>query len=207
MKKELGNILVGGLVLMAVLPALANEPTVNDGTPQVTVRVLDYADVPLTTLRGAQREAGRILSRAGVKAVWPECFLVDTPATCHQRPGTNELTVRILRRPKGKKVAFDPLSGGVAIRIGENTGSGFITLYYNRTEEIAEEFRMKRGLVLGHALAHEIGHLLLPSGAHSSWGIMQWKLSEKEWQRAAKGSLIFTRKQAGQIRDGFRSRS
>jgi hypothetical protein len=147
MKKELGNILVGGLVLMAVLPALANEPTVNDGTPQVTVRVLDYAGVPLTTLRGAQREAGRILSRAGVKAVWPECFLVDTPAACHQRPGTNELTVRILRRPKGKKVAFDPLSGGVAIRIGKNTGSGFITLYYNRTEEIAEEFRMKRGLV------------------------------------------------------------
>jgi hypothetical protein len=206
MKKELGNILAGSLMLMVALPTLANEPTVEAGTPQVTVRVLDYADVPLTTLRGAQREAGRILGRASVKARWPECFLVDTPAACHQRPGTNEITVRILRRPKGKKIAFDHLSGGVAIRIGEDTGSGFITLYYNRTEEIAEEFRMKRALVLGHAMAHEIGHLLLPAGAHSSWGIMQWKLSEKEWQRAAKGSLIFTREQAEQIRDGFQRR-
>jgi hypothetical protein len=131
---------------------------------------------------------------------------VDTSAACSQRPETNKIILRIMRRPKGKKSAFDPLSGGVAIRIGENTGSGFITLYYNRTEEIAEEFRMKRALVLGHAMAHEIGHLLLPAGAHSSWGIMQWKLSEKEWQRAAKGSLIFTREQAEQIRDGFQRR-
>jgi len=118
----------------------------------------------------------------------------------------NEITLRFFPRPKDEKVRFDPLTGGAAIRIGENTGSGFITLYYNRTEEIAERLKLKRALVLGHAVAHEIGHLLLPSGAHAPWGIMQAKLSKEEWQRAAKGSLIFTPEQAEQIRSGFQTR-
>ncbi len=59
----------------------------------------------------------------------------------------NEITLRFFPRPKDKKGRFDPLTGGVAIRIGENTGSGYITLYYNRTLEIAEQFTMKRALV------------------------------------------------------------
>ena len=51
--------------------------------------------------------------------------------------------------------------------------------------------------MLGHVVAHEMGHLLLPLHAHSSSGIMQAGLN---MQLAAQGGLFFTASQAYQIR-------
>ena len=53
------------------------------------------------------------------------------------------------------------------------------------------------GCRLGHVIAHEIGHLLLPTRAHSPSGIMKAGL---DGERAAQGALFFTREQARQIR-------
>ncbi len=64
---------------------------------------------------------------------------------------------------------------------------------------------MLRGLVLGHTAAHEIGHMLLPRG-HSSQGIMRARLRKGDWERAAKGTLLFTRRQSEQLSAGLRAR-
>ncbi len=64
---------------------------------------------------------------------------------------------------------------------------------------------MARGLVLGHTAAHEIGHMLLPPG-HSSRGIMRARLRKADWERAAKGTLLFTRQQSEQLSTGLQAR-
>jgi hypothetical protein len=51
--------------------------------------------------------------------------------------------------------------------------------------------------VLGHVVAHEIGHLLLPFAAHSAGGIMKARLDPR---LAAIGGLFFTADQAEDIR-------
>ena len=51
--------------------------------------------------------------------------------------------------------------------------------------------------ILGHVVAHEIGHLLLPRGPHSPSGIMRAWLDR---QLAALGGLFFTADQAQDIR-------
>ena len=61
------------------------------------------------------------------------------------------------------------------------------------------------GLILGHTAAHEIGHMLLPRG-HSSQGIMRARLRKTDWERAAKGTLLFTRQQSEQLSTGLRAR-
>jgi hypothetical protein len=47
--------------------------------------------------------------------------------------------------------------------------------------------------LLGCVLAHEIGHMLLNSNAHSPEGIMIAKFGDAEMRKAAQRRLIFTR--------------
>jgi len=66
--------------------------------------------------------------------------------------------------------------------------------------------RVRRKCVLGHALAHEIGHLLLPVGSHSQAGIMRERLSSEDWRAAEMGRLLFAKKEAKAMRAGLRSK-
>ena len=60
--------------------------------------------------------------------------------------------------------------------------------------------------VLAHAMAHEIGHLLLPYG-HSAAGLMRADWDAKDMRLAAHGRLNFTREQAELIRTRLLGRS
>ena len=49
-------------------------------------------------------------------------------------------------------------------------------------------------------MAHELGHLLLGSNAHSSTGIMRAHWQGEELHRLSRGSLEFTSEQADHMR-------
>lgn len=85
----------------------------------------------------------------------------------------------------------DPLLGIAA-------GTGWATVFYSRIEDLSPT-RDANDIAcrLGHVIAHEIGHLLLRSKAHSRSGIMQAVLN---MQLAARGGLFFTADQARRIR-------
>jgi hypothetical protein len=51
-------------------------------------------------------------------------------------------------------------------------------------------------IILGCAIAHEVGHLLLGSNSHSGSGIMQRRWERKEMRHAMTGTLLFTPEQA-----------
>jgi hypothetical protein len=115
--------------------------------------------------------------------------------------------VRLLRRPKDRKVEFATNTGGVAIRADGEAGSGYITIYYDRVEEIATRVNNCIRCVLGNTLAHEIGHLLLPAGSHSKTGVMQEEPLREDWRKVEMGVLLFTKQQAEAMRAGFAARS
>ena len=54
-------------------------------------------------------------------------------------------------------------------------------------------------IVLAHAMAHEVGHLLLPHG-HSDTGLMRADWDADDLWSAANGELNFTAGQAESIR-------
>lgn len=116
-----------------------------------------------------------------------------------------EIAVRLLRQPTDRKVEFAPNTGAVAIRATQDEEGGYITVYCDRVEEIAERVRIRRKCVLGHALAHEIGHLLLPAGSHSQARIMRERLSLEDWRAAEMGRLLFANSQAEAMRAGLES--
>jgi hypothetical protein len=54
--------------------------------------------------------------------------------------------------------------------------------------------------VLGTAIAHEIGHVLLRSSTHSLAGVMSPKLDHRLLHMALSGALMFTASQSAQLR-------
>ena len=88
-------------------------------------------------------------------------------------------------------------------------GDGFgshATIFYHSVEEVAREAKRATATVLGHVLAHEMGHLLLGMKGHSRQGIMHIPWGPKELGRAAQGGLLFVAKQEQRIRAQVQAR-
>ena len=74
------------------------------------------------------------------------------------------------------------------------------SVYYDRIERSARYSSASTAQILGYAIAHEIGHILLRTTRHSSTGIMIAKWRPTELQHAAQGLLGFTPQQAEYMR-------
>jgi hypothetical protein len=61
-------------------------------------------------------------------------------------------------------------------------------------------------LLLGCAIAHELGHLLLGPNGHSAGGIMQGEWEPKQLRLALMGGLVFTSQQSKVLRVAARAR-
>ena len=61
--------------------------------------------------------------------------------------------------------------------------------------------------ILGHAMAHETGHLLLWSKSHSSTGIMKASWSREDLREIAMGHLAFTFQEAEVMRGNAKARA
>ena len=118
------------------------------------------------------------------------------------------MTLNILSREltDGLAVATTALGGAVGTR--EYRGR-MAYVFYKRVERVARTYlntSRRRGtsdtdnvIVLAHAMAHEIGHLLLPYG-HSATGLMRADWDAKDMRLAVHGRLNFTSEQAELIR-------
>jgi len=84
-----------------------------------------------------------------------------------------------------------PKGGGLAFHT---------SIFYHRVEAIAKKAGLSRAVILGHILAHEIGHLLLGRDSHSPSGIMHVPWLTEELRLATQGSLLFTLRQAKRMR-------
>jgi hypothetical protein len=67
----------------------------------------------------------------------------------------------------------------------------YASVFYNRVDEFANEGIATHSQILGHAMAHEIGHLLLDLRGHATFGIMRGHWSVQDLRSASMGSLLF----------------
>lgn len=100
------------------------------------------------------------------------------------------LAVRIVRRaPPG-------VHSGIMGFASPWTPTGIhATLFYDRIESLGRTTAASTQRILAHAMAHEIGPVLLRSDEHSLSGIMKALWGQGEFQYAAAGFLEFTAKQ------------
>ena len=75
------------------------------------------------------------------------------------------------------------------------------TILYDRIEPLGQSGVISVSALLGYAMAHEIGHVLLGTTEHSSDGVMKARWGKPEYRRAAGGLLEFTPSQGAAIRE------
>ena len=180
--------LAAGLVtatLAATTPALAQ----NRDVMPLMVLVDNMAGVPINVQDKARRASSKIFREIDVDIIW-----LDKSDVRLTNPAVLKSTIVVHVLPHDtnahSKIAHEAL--GVAL-----PGTRFAWVFYDRIAALPGHGDTDLGCSLGHVIAHEIGHLLLPTRAHSPSGIMK---AELDGERAAQGALFFTHGQAREIR-------
>jgi hypothetical protein len=138
----------------------------------VTVRVYGLADFSARVQRAALEVAEATFQAASVDVIWKVC-----PVECDVRVPPNELLVRLIPSPTG---APNSRCLGDALIDAEKRTGVLATVYVDRVRRLARDLRIDQSALLGHTLAHEIGHLLLATNKHGASGLMREIWSAKE---------------------------
>jgi hypothetical protein len=191
----LGLMLV--LSQLSIRPAAAgsgqaDQPESNLG---FTVLVYNNADVSPRTVAKAADLAKKIFRNAGLDMVWID-FVPQRPIS---REVLDEVdcVVRIL--PKAR-VVLRPSATGEALPCTLGEVACFANVFFDRVKARAELGALSQEQVMAHAIAHELGHLLLGSDSHFPVGIMKSKWGPEDMRRMAKGDLLFRPEQAAIIK-------
>jgi hypothetical protein len=174
------------------------------------IRVDDSARVSPGTLARGIEVAARVLLAGGVPTEWRtnSADSSNDPKTRTPKPvvlapansvGRNCLILSITR---GVSRQAYPVALGFALPYTQTAPD--VTIFYDRIERLesrAVSANPTAQQILGYAMAHEIGHVLLGSTQHSSTGIMKGFWGQTEFERLAKGWLGFTTQQSEVMRE------
>jgi hypothetical protein len=179
--------------------------------PAITVRVYDYARVSRAIFQGAELNAAKILRKAGIDTAWLDCPIeaeaAAAPLACQQAAGPAEIIVRILPRLAAGSGLHRGATLGFSVVPPGNEWGTYASVFFDLVETAAQTGAASTSEILGHATAHEIGHLLLRSNQHSTIGIMRGRWSQEDLRCASRGSLLFTAQQSKLIRAEVRART
>lgn len=173
--------------------------TAQEPGEQITVRAYNMLKVSPRELTDALRAAGDVLASIDVDVRWRQCHIegmrrdaADDP--CAEPLRRDELVVRIVHAPKG----FHDVDELGFSYVDANRRMGTMaTVFADRVQALASRARTSSATLLGRAIAHELGHLLLGTTQHSQDGLMrrQWELRSgilnrgRQWQFSVADAL------------------
>jgi hypothetical protein len=178
--------------------------------PRLTVRVFNYAQVALETQSLAQKIAARIFHRAGIETSWLDCSLSSEGKhrvpDCEGPAAAWSLALRLVPVSPATVAQFGSQTLGIAAQPEKGTPAS-AGVFYDHVEKLARGNAASAAMIVGHAMAHELGHLLLGTNSHSPVGLMRAQWSRRDLQLASAGDLGFTAHQGASLRDETDRRS
>jgi hypothetical protein len=161
------------------------EAAAGDSGQVVVIRVYDGAHTDDTTRAAAIRTASAILAETGLSAEWHDCTGDAERRHCDHLREARTLIIRIVptlvpgtlaSRGSIETLAKGDAAGlilGFAV-VESPTGAGALaTVFMDRVQAVAQRTAVPQSALLGRAIAHEVGHLLLATNAHSRSGLMR----------------------------------
>jgi hypothetical protein len=157
--------------------------------PQVFVVFLNVAKLSAGLVERAQTEVSRIFKEIDIEIVW----VAEIPRD-YQR-------VRVLSvtgyEPSSSEAAGTVLGFTQTVPEGRGTRA---YVFYPRIVRMAQKFNVMLEKLLAVAMAHELGHMLMPDASHGAQGIMRAPWDYFDLRAASNGRLRFSKESAGLIR-------
>ncbi len=175
------------------VPGSAPAAALTAGTP-VTVRVYDGAGLPARTRAVALAQTASALGRAAIEPVWQVCGARDESddVACSRPLAPGELAVRVVRSPVPPGHSGAPPLGDALVD-ARTGGSVLATIYLDRVVWLARAAGADADVLLGRAIAHELGHLLMDTVTHAARGLMRPHWSRDDLRRNRTGDWDFAR--------------
>lgn len=130
---------------------------------ELVVEWRDVARVPLAVTKEAKAEVDRTFHAAGVRILW-----VEPGRSMHAYPPM--LTLLIVRSSMREAPRQDE-SGPMTLGLAPTCGT-WAQVFYDRVTAAVAQGQLSTSVVLANVIAHELGHLLLPTSRHASSGVM-----------------------------------
>lgn len=202
-------------ILGSAVPS-PKSPGTDETSYLLSILVFNHAGVGSAELGEAQQKVAAIFGKAGIDVEWRRfsrsAGLESPPA--RDAVGREALPLNLIlpaekAYPKMKKYFGLPKTtlGFTLPRPDDAARGDKVYVFVHLVRELVRGDAFARpALVLGHIIAHELGHLLLGRG-HSLNGLMSAGNGELALKPAGAGRrLHFTRKQARRIRRAARER-
>jgi hypothetical protein len=205
-------LLVWNLLLCPISVCISQSGRGPEATQNVSIGVHFYngARVPNAELFAAQKVAQRVLQRAGVEVTWQDCTVSQSPSwvppECAARLRRTDLVLYLVVRLEAHAPSVGKNALGFSIIPDKSVEAQMAYVCYPRVRVLSHSTSFTADELLGLAIAHEIGHLLLGTNKHSSQGIMRarWRPSDLEgrhWEE-----FLFTAEQAMRLQRGLATR-
>jgi hypothetical protein len=187
-----------GLRTKLVIIVMCNLIAAAKASSQLTVSLYNDAEIPRSTLQRAEEVAGRIYLQAGITIEWQDGTgpLSSEKIADSSEGAGSSVTLRIVSRPR-------TLSGedfGIAF-VGDDGRPQQADVFFASIEHFRETSSASISAILGHVMAHELGHLLLGQKSHSETGIMQARWEGPQLRQLSMGALRFGKHESERIRN------
>jgi hypothetical protein len=189
----------------------------------IIVRTYNYAEVPPDQLEAGRSTTNTIFQSAGIVLQWIDCrttSIVHRPASIvdvgldDRRPTIDdrrsctqplrdgqELVLRLMASPSAPSNGVTAL--GMSLIDGRSRTGVLMTVDPHQVSAIAQSAKADSATLLGRAVAHEIGHLLLGHPSHSRSGLMRALWSQREIRGDRPADWRFSSHEATQMRQGI----
>jgi len=201
MRKLFGLSAAVLLWMAAVLTAADIRPMLPpDSDLRITVHVYNISQVPAQTLAVAETEAWRVFKRAGIHVLWVSGPL--TPAEVRESEDRSGPWVRsdIFLRIYTQSMVMPWRVHGSALGFVLSFENSHAIVFYDRVHQLCQVRQSELAPILGAAMAHEIGHLMLGSEQHSPTGMMREIWLASDLFAASQGLLQFRAEEAALMR-------
>ena len=186
------ELVLGAFSLLPLDATGANAQT----APAVRVVLHDSSAATGQLLADARDFAVGVFRQAGIEVA----MATGDQAPACAASGSGQFCIQVLLRPKHPQ--FEPgkvRTMGVAL--AADGSRAVVSVYLDAVADVARRYGQPLGKILGIALAHEIGHVLLPPPSHSPTGIMQASWEGDAIRHAVAGDIAFTDRQAALMRN------
>lgn len=165
------------IATLTCLPAVSAAQPVRS---TVVVMLQNDAGTPPDLVDRASREVTRLFSLIDIDIVW----VTDVPADARLR------VVSLTNWEPNEQRVQPSVLGYTQIAQGKRGIRAYV--FWRRVDQASQKFTASLDKVLAIAIAHELGHMLLPDGMHAKAGLMQAPWDASHFRSASAGLLAFS---------------